>query len=134
MPREVSASFTVGTSFHGVVWHQVRLAGLFGDSQENRSAGLLLRTCCDLVYIMSQLQHVNRLDVVWDQYFPESLKAETRSKRGKGVCRRVEPQNTIPGNLQEFLRINDRSSFLATCVHVAGLDTYLQANNQHPSR
>ncbi len=26
-------------------------------------------------YITSQLQHVNRVDVVWDEYFPESLKA-----------------------------------------------------------
>ncbi len=26
-------------------------------------------------YIMSQLQHVNRVDVVWDEYFPERLKA-----------------------------------------------------------
>ena len=60
------------------------------------------------VHHVTAAAYVNRLDVVWDQYFPESLKAETRSKRGKGVCRRVEPQNTIPGNWQEFLRINDR--------------------------
>ncbi len=25
-------------------------------------------------YITSQLQHVNRVDVVWDEYFPESVK------------------------------------------------------------
>ena len=84
-------------------------------------------------YIMSQLQQVNRLDVVWDQYFPESLKAETRSKRGKGIRRRVEPQNAIPGNWQEFLRINDNKvelfSFLATCV--AGLDTCKQIISTH---
>ena len=74
---------------------------------------------------MSQLQHVSRLDVVWDEYFPESLKAETRSKRGKGVRRRVELHNAIPGNWQEFLRIDDNKvelfSFLATCV--TALDT-----------
>ena len=34
-----------------------------------------------LPYIISQLQHVSRMDVVWDEYFDESLKAETRSKR-----------------------------------------------------
>ena len=86
-------------------------------------------------YIMSQLQHVNRLDVGWDQYFPESLKAETLSKRGKGVRRRIEPQNVIPGNWQEFLRINDNKvelfSFLATCV--AGLDTCQQIISTHHS-
>ena len=52
-------------------------------------------------YILSQLQHVNRVDVKWDEYLPDSLKAETR-KRGKGARRCVEP---IPGNWQEFLRI-----------------------------
>ncbi|KAK1898363.1 Hexokinase-1 [Dissostichus eleginoides] len=36
-------------------------------------------------YILSQLEHVSRVDVVWDEYFTESLKAETRSKSGKGV-------------------------------------------------
>ena len=30
-----------------------------------------------LSYITSQLQHVNRLDVVWDEYIADSLKAET---------------------------------------------------------
>ena len=60
-----------------------------------------------LPYITSQLQHVNRLDVVWGEYIADSLKAETRTRRGKGTRRRVEPSNTIPGNWQEFLRIND---------------------------
>ena len=40
-------------------------------------------------YILSQLQHVRRVDIVWDEYLSESLKADTRSKRGKGVRRRV---------------------------------------------
>ena len=66
----------------------------------------------------SQLQHVNRLDVVWDEYIADSLKADTRTRRGKDIRRRVEPSNSIPGNWQEFLRINDKKtellSFLAT--------------------
>ena len=65
----------------------------------------------------SQLQHVNRLDVVCGEYTAYSLKAETRTRRGKGIRRRVEPSNAIPGNWQEFLRINDNKtelfSFLA---------------------
>ena len=37
-------------------------------------------------YITSQLQHVSRLDIVWDMYnLPESLKADIHSKRGKGL-------------------------------------------------
>ena len=35
-------------------------------------------------YITSQLQHVTRLDIIWDVYMAESLKADTRSKRSKG--------------------------------------------------
>ena len=39
-------------------------------------------------YIVSQLQHISRLDLVWDEYFTHSLKADTCNKR---VCRRVMP-------------------------------------------
>ena len=38
-------------------------------------------------YIKSQLHHVSRMDVVWDEYHSESLKAETRRRRGKGSAR-----------------------------------------------
>ena len=37
---------------------------------------------CFLPYINSQLSHAKRLDVVWDEYIANSLKATTRSKRG----------------------------------------------------
>ena len=36
-------------------------------------------------YLDRQLQNVSRLDIVWDQYLDNSLKAQTRMKRGKGV-------------------------------------------------
>ena len=38
-------------------------------------------------YVTSQLDHVDRLDIVWDRYMTDSLKAESRGKRGKGVRR-----------------------------------------------
>ena len=92
----------------------------------------VLRTFSDyatqvfLPYITSQLQHVNRLDVVWDEYIADSLKAETRTRRGKGIRRRVEPSNTILGNWQEFLRINENKielfSFLATSAATIATD------------
>ncbi len=76
-------------------------------------------------YILSELQRVSRVDVVWDEYLTESLKAETRSKRGKGVRRRVEPSSAIPGNWSEFLRIDDNKSelfsFSATSVTASTL-------------
>ena len=79
-----------------------------------------------LPYITSQLQHVNRLDIVWDEYIADSVKTETRTRRGKGIRRRVEPPNTILGNWQEFLRINDNKielfSFLATSASTIATD------------
>ena len=77
-----------------------------------------------LPYITSQLQHVNRLDIVWDEYIADSLKAETRTR--KGIRRRVEPSNTILANWQEFLRINDNKielfSLLATSAATIATD------------
>ena len=82
------------------------------------------KTLCDyatqvfLPCITSQLQLAIRVDVVWDEYMPDSLKADTRTKRGRGIRRRVEPSSSIPGNWQAFLRINENKvelfSFLAT--------------------
>ena len=36
-----------------------------------------------LPYIESQLQHDSWVDIVWDQYFENSLKSQARSKHGK---------------------------------------------------
>lgn len=70
-----------------------------------------------LPYLTSQVQQATRVDVVWDVYMPNSLKADTRSKRGKGIRRRVEPFSRIPGNWKEFLRVDENKtelfSFLA---------------------
>ena len=57
-------------------------------------------------YVLSQLQHVKRLGIVWDRCIADSLKFETRSTRGKGIRRKVEPQSAVPGNWQAFLRID----------------------------
>ena len=40
-------------------------------------------------FIESKLRNVSRVDVVFDQYLPDSLKEAARQKRGKGVRRRV---------------------------------------------
>ena len=37
-----------------------------------------------------------RVYIIWDRYFTESLKTETRLKRGKGVRLRVEPATRVP--------------------------------------
>ena len=53
--------------------------------------------------ITSQLKHTSRIDVVWDEYRTDSLKADTRQKRGRCISQRVEPSSSIPGNWQGFL-------------------------------
>ncbi|MGH0183807.1 UNVERIFIED_CONTAM: hypothetical protein FKN15_012895 [Acipenser sinensis] len=37
-----------------------------------------------LPYVKQQLQHVSRVDIIWDEYVPDSLKAMTCSKQDRG--------------------------------------------------
>ena len=48
-----------------------------------------------------------------------------RSKRGKGIRRRVEPRSAVPGNWQEFLRIDDSKTELCFSLasNVAEIET-----------
>jgi hypothetical protein len=59
-----------------------------------------------LPHIKKQLciQGVQRFDLVWDEYVQASLKAYTRSIRGKGSHRRVESSIAVLKNRMEFLR------------------------------
>ena len=59
-----------------------------------------------ITYVVRQLQHVSRLDLVWNSYRADSLKASTREQRGKGVRRRVVDSAVIPGNWQSFLQVD----------------------------
>ena len=59
-----------------------------------------------LPYISGQLQHVSRLDLVWDSYAVDSLKATARAKRGKGVRQRVANSAPIPRNWKTFLCVD----------------------------
>ena len=49
-------------------------------------------------YIARQLRNPRHLDLVWDTYKDDSIKASTREKRGKRVRRRVVKSAAIPGN------------------------------------
>ena len=86
-----------------------------------------------LPYVTSQLQHASRVDVVFDEYLPDSLKAATRKKRGKGIRRRVEPSSSIPRNWQAFLWIDENNvelfSFLA--MNIAAKETEKQIVSTH---
>ena len=60
-----------------------------------------------LPYVKTQLRHVKRVDIVWDEYVENSLKATSRSDRRADVQRRVAPNNQLPCNCKEFLRVNE---------------------------
>ena len=44
------------------------------------------------------------MDIVWDRYISDSIKAATREKRGKGIRMKVAGKNKVPGNWSDFLR------------------------------
>ena len=59
-------------------------------------------------HIKREQNRALRVDIVWDQYIDNSLKAQTREKRATGPSqrRRVEVSSPIPKNWQQFLRLN----------------------------
>ena len=88
-----------------------------------------------LPFIEAQLCHADQVDIVWDEYIQNSLKATTRSHRGTGVRRRVTPTNQLPRNWSSFLREDSNKRelfmFLADCassleVHGQVITTYGQ--------
>ena len=65
-----------------------------------------------LLYLSSSMESVQRLDVVWDECLPKSLKAITRAQRGKGTRKRALPSATMPQNWQTFLRSEENKKEL----------------------
>ena len=59
-----------------------------------------------LPYISGQFEHVSHLDLAWDSYVVDTHKATAREKHGKGARRRVAESAPIPGNWQDFLRVD----------------------------
>ena len=57
-----------------------------------------------------------KTDIVFDVYLTSSLKFETRSKRGRGVRRRVTSKGKLPTNWRNFLRDNDNKTELFNCL------------------
>ena len=84
-------------------------------------------------YIRAQLSHITRLDIVWDEYLKNSLKATTRGKRGIGVRQCVAADNKLPRNWQEFLRVDQNKQelfkYLAECV--TSIDAEKQVISTH---
>ena len=55
-------------------------------------------------YIMKQLQPVKRVDVIWDVYRQDSLKAATREKRGLGTRSDWKPVWTVLPQAQDICK------------------------------
>lgn len=75
-------------------------------------------------YILAQLQGVQRLDIVWDVYVPNSLKATTRARRGQGKRRRVTATGPLPGNWSDFLKhdMNKTELYQFLASHLQGVN------------
>ena len=65
-----------------------------------------------LPYIFGQLQCVRRLDIVWDVYLADSLKAGTKSKQGQDQRRKVLPLAPLPSTWKSFLKNDENKSDL----------------------
>jgi hypothetical protein len=63
-------------------------------------------------YLENLLKNFMRVDIIWDQYMPDSLKASTRAKRGKGVRRRVVAASDLPRNWADFLHVDENKTEL----------------------
>jgi len=62
--------------------------------------------------VISYSTKYQRVDIVLDVYKESSLKVEARSKRGKGIRRRVAPTSKTPQNWKSFLRDNNNKTEL----------------------
>ncbi len=55
-------------------------------------------------YVEKELDTCERIDIIWDDYKHDSLKATARNNRGKGIRIKVNKQVKVPRNFQDFLR------------------------------
>ena len=77
-----------------------------------------------------RFQAVSRLDLVWDSYNADSLQGIAREKRGAGVRRRVTGAAVIPGNWQNFLRVDSNKIELFSFLPEALLQWFYKEDRQ----
>ncbi len=65
-----------------------------------------------LPYISKYLETAKKVDVVWDTYIRNSLKASTRERRDKGIRRRVSATTLLPMKWDDFLRVAENKTEL----------------------
>ena len=57
------------------------------------------------------LQNVQRVDVVWDCYLPNSLKTDMQLNRGTGSALLIRGSNCLPSNRKTVLRVDSNKSY-----------------------
>ena len=89
-----------------------------------------------LPYVTNQLRN-SRGWMWYGTDLPGSLKDSTRSKRGKGIRRRVRPDTRIPGNWTAFLRVDENKEepflYLAEQLTTIGTDHGEVVSTKHES-
>ncbi len=65
-----------------------------------------------LPYISKHLETAKRVDVVWDTYIRNNLKASTRERMDKGIRRRVSATTLLPKKWDDFLRVAENKTEL----------------------
>ena len=63
-------------------------------------------------FIINQLKRARRVDIVWDTYQSNSLKAFARQKRGTGIRTLVTSRTPLPKKWNDFLRDNENKTDL----------------------
>ena len=79
-------------------------------------------------HVLRQLHSVKRLDVVWDCYHPDSLKAHSRQCRGEGDTLRVADNTRLPANWSSFLRTDSNKKGLFDFLSAALNSTSVPEN------
>ena len=59
-----------------------------------------------LPYIQIHLQPCKRLDIVFDQYMPDSLKAASPASHGSGIQQKFHADKNVPSYWHSFLRVD----------------------------
>jgi hypothetical protein len=78
-------------------------------------------------FILNSEGTITRIDVVFDVYTEESLKAETRERRGKGIRISVKVDTPVWKNWQQFLQVDENKSEL---FHLLAQDLVNSTNIQ----
>ena len=86
-----------------------------------------------LPYLIKELQVAKRVDVVWDSYYVNSLKAHTRQCRGTGNPLHISEKTRIPKNWRSFLRVDSNKTELFQ-FHASAIQSYITPVGNYSSQ